>query len=128
MLRKLLSGKMDWTAANYFERDFSKKESNYFKENKQKTCSKFMVCLIFATIRDVILSKFVDIVKNLLRSESSYILRRPKILRNLHLIFDYSTYSQKKGGDFVKLYGLLKIYELYIVLKIHLQLLFCGQR
>ena len=60
------------------KRDFSKKESNYFKENKQKTCSKFMVCLIFATIRDVILSKFVDIVKNLLRSESSYILRGPQ--------------------------------------------------
>ena len=35
-----------------------------------------------------------------------------KILRNLHLTFDYSTYSQKLGEDFAKLCGLLRIYEL----------------
>ena len=34
-------------------------------------------------------------------------------MRNLHLTFDYSTYSQKYGEDFVKFYGLLRIYELY---------------
>ena len=36
-----------------------------------------------------------------------------KILRNLPLTFDSSTYSQKLGEDFAKLYGLLRIYELY---------------
>ena len=35
-----------------------------------------------------------------------------KILRNLHLNFDYSTYSQKLGKDFAKFSGLLRIYEL----------------
>ena len=35
-----------------------------------------------------------------------------KILRNLPLTFDYSTYSQKLGEDFAKFCGLLKIYEL----------------
>ena len=35
-----------------------------------------------------------------------------KILRNLHLTFDCSTYSQKLGEDFAKFYGLLRIYEL----------------
>ena len=34
------------------------------------------------------------------------------ILRNLHLTFDYSTYSQKLGEDFAKFCGLLRIYEL----------------
>ena len=36
-----------------------------------------------------------------------------KILRNLHLTFDYITYSQKLGEDFAKFCGLLRIYELY---------------
>ena len=35
-----------------------------------------------------------------------------KILWNLHLTFDYSTYSQKLGEDFAKFCGLLRIYEL----------------
>ena len=35
-----------------------------------------------------------------------------KILRNLHLTFDYSTYSQKLGEDFAKFCDLLRIYEL----------------
>ena len=34
-------------------------------------------------------------------------------MRNIHLTFDYSTYSQKSGEDFAKLCGLLRIYELY---------------
>ena len=34
-------------------------------------------------------------------------------MQNLHLIFDYSTYSQKLGEDFAKFCGLLRIYELY---------------
>ena len=34
-------------------------------------------------------------------------------MRNLPLTFDYSTYSQKKGEDFAKFCGLLRIYELY---------------
>ena len=38
-----------------------------------------------------------------------------KILRNLHLTFDYSTYSQKLSEDFAKFCGLLRIYELYYV-------------
>ena len=33
-------------------------------------------------------------------------------MRNLPLTFDYSTYSQKKGEDFAKFCGLLRIYEL----------------
>ena len=37
-----------------------------------------------------------------------------KILRNHHLTFDYSTYSQKFGEDFAKFCGLLRIYKLYI--------------
>ena len=36
-----------------------------------------------------------------------------KILRNLHLTFDYATHSQKLGEDFAKFCGLLRIYELY---------------
>ena len=32
---------------------------------------------------------------------------------NLHLTFDYSTYSQKLGDDIAKNCGLLIIYELY---------------
>ena len=36
-----------------------------------------------------------------------------KILWNLPLTFDYSTYSQKKGEDFAKFCDLLRIYELY---------------
>ena len=35
-----------------------------------------------------------------------------KILRNLPLTFDYSTYSQKLVEDFAKFCGLLRIYEL----------------
>ena len=37
-----------------------------------------------------------------------------KLLRNLPLTFDYSTYSQKQGEDFAKFCGLLIIYELYL--------------
>ena len=36
-----------------------------------------------------------------------------KILQNLHLTFDHSTYSQRLRGDFAKFCGLLRIYELY---------------
>ena len=39
-----------------------------------------------------------------------------KILLSLHLAFDYSTYSQKKGEDFAKFCGLLRIYELYKII------------
>ena len=35
-------------------------------------------------------------------------------MRNLHLTFDYNTYSQKLGEDFAKFCGLLRIYELYL--------------
>ena len=35
-----------------------------------------------------------------------------KILRHLHLTFDYSKYSQKLCEDFAKFCGLLRIYEL----------------
>ena len=35
-----------------------------------------------------------------------------KILRNLLLTFDYSTYSLKLGEDFAKFCGLIRIYEL----------------
>ena len=45
-----------------------------------------------------------------------------KILRNLHLTFDYSTcYSQKLGEDFAKFYGLLRIYELYQIFWLDLE-------
>ena len=37
-----------------------------------------------------------------------------KISRNLHLTFDSSTHSQKKGEDFAKFCGLLRRYELYL--------------
>ena len=33
-------------------------------------------------------------------------------MKNIHLTFDYSTYSQKLGEDFAKFCGLLRIYEL----------------
>ena len=36
-----------------------------------------------------------------------------KILQNLPLTFDYSTYSQRLGEDFAKFCVLLRIYELY---------------
>ena len=36
-----------------------------------------------------------------------------KILRYLHLTFDCMYCSQKRGGDFAKFCGLLRIYELY---------------
>ena len=36
-----------------------------------------------------------------------------KILQNLHLTFDYGTYSQKLGEYFAKFCDLLRIYELY---------------
>ena len=39
-----------------------------------------------------------------------------KILRNLHLTFDCSTYSQNLGEDFAKFCGLLRIYELYFLM------------
>ena len=35
-------------------------------------------------------------------------------MRNLHLTFDHSTYSQKLGEDFAKFCGLLRIYELFV--------------
>ena len=38
-----------------------------------------------------------------------------KILWNLPLTFDYSTYSQKLGEDFAKFCCLLRLYELYKV-------------
>ena len=41
-----------------------------------------------------------------------YSEKATKFLQNLHLTFDYSTYSQKLGGDFAKFCGLLRIYEL----------------
>ena len=37
-----------------------------------------------------------------------------KILQNLHLTFDYSTYSQKLDENFAKFCGLLRIHELYL--------------
>ena len=42
-----------------------------------------------------------------------YSEKATKILRNLPLTFDYSTYSQKLVEDFAKFCGLLRIYELY---------------
>ena len=42
-----------------------------------------------------------------------YSEKATKILRNLPLTFDYSTYGQKLGEDFAKFCGLLRIYELY---------------
>ena len=39
------------------------------------------------------------------------------ILRNLHLNFDWHCIGQKYGGDFAKVFGLLRIYELYWVIQ-----------
>ena len=36
-----------------------------------------------------------------------------KILRNLHLTFDWHYIGKKKGEDFAKFCGLLRVYELY---------------
>ena len=41
-----------------------------------------------------------------------YSEKATKMLRNLPLTFDYSTYDQKLGEDFAKFCGLLRIYEL----------------
>ena len=46
-----------------------------------------------------------------------YSEKATKILRNLPLTFDYSTYGQKLGEDFAKFCGLLRIYELYYSFK-----------
>ena len=43
-----------------------------------------------------------------------YSEKATKILRNLPLTFDHSTYSQKLVEDFAKFCGLLRIYELYL--------------
>ena len=43
-----------------------------------------------------------------------YSEKATKILRNLPLTFDNSTYGQKLGEDFAKFCGLLRIYELYM--------------
>ena len=40
--------------------------------------------------------------KRLSQSNKVHIFYKNKILRNLHLTFDYSTYSQKLGEDFKK--------------------------
>ena len=45
-----------------------------------------------------------------------YSEKATKILRNLPLTFDYSTYGQKLREDFAKFCGLLRIYELYYYL------------
>ena len=42
-----------------------------------------------------------------------YSEKATKILRNLPLTFDHSTYSQKSVEDFAKFCGILRIYELY---------------
>ena len=42
-----------------------------------------------------------------------YSEKATKILRNLPLTFDHSTYSQKLVEGFAKFCGLLRIYELY---------------
>ena len=41
-----------------------------------------------------------------------YIVSRPQNLPNLRQLFDWQYIGQIIGGDFVKLYGLLRIYEL----------------
>ena len=41
-----------------------------------------------------------------------------KILRNFHLTFDCMYCSQKLGEDFAKFCGLLRIYELYLKIKL----------
>ena len=41
-----------------------------------------------------------------------YSEKATKILQNLPLTFDYSTYGQTLGEDFAKFCGLLRIYEL----------------
>ena len=46
-----------------------------------------------------------------------YFEKATKILRNLPLTFDYSTYGQKLGEDLAKFCGLLRIYELYHIRK-----------
>ena len=43
-----------------------------------------------------------------------YSEKATKVLRNLPLTFDHSTYSQKLVEDFAKFCGLLRIYELYL--------------
>ena len=45
-----------------------------------------------------------------------YSEKATKFLRNLPLTFDYSTYGQKLGEDFAKFCGLLRIYELYLLI------------
>ena len=45
-----------------------------------------------------------------------YSEKATKILRNLLLTFDHSTYSQKLVEDFAKFCGLLRIFELYMLL------------
>ena len=58
----------------------------------------------------VILSKWCTMESNMVKF--MYSEKATKILRNLPLTFDYSTYGQKLGEDFAKFCGLLRIYEL----------------
>ena len=65
-----------------------------------------VLCLPF-TKNTVLLVIFFSALKFI------YSEKATKILQNLPLTFDYSTYGQKLGEDFAKFCGLLRIYELY---------------
>ena len=42
-----------------------------------------------------------------------------KILQNLHQLFDWQYIGQIIGGDFANLHGLLRIYELKLLIAFH---------
>ena len=60
----------------------------------------------FAALHRLIMPIIMPIIKFI------YSEKATKILRNLPLTFDYSTYGQKLEEDFAKFCGLLRIYEL----------------
>ena len=51
-----------------------------------------------------------------------------KILRNLHRRFDRSYIWQIYGGDFANIFGLLRIYELYLPFRLLLKKQACKER
>jgi hypothetical protein len=85
---------------------------------------KFQVCLKEVNINICILFELV----NNLKGPRIFLLRKVhifreghKILRTLHRRFDRYYIEQIYSGDFAKFCGLLRIYELYLCVKINLR-------
>ena len=93
-----------WGQAIYSQLESRQRVTSYKERDKKKLPLEFRndeFCQQFDWEDCLYLLKFI------------YSEKATKILRNLPLTFDCSTYSQKLGVDFAKCCGLLRIYELY---------------